>query len=553
MNDIKKIILVLVALFMTAVVPSFSQTADVRYAGVFYKTPSSQAGGDLVKQMYCDFAAGAAQPGTTVPTWYTENIPVKVPPALNTTVQDGTLSVRFLGTNVNAAVSTSATLRQPSTNYSINDYYFISDGFSTYYFQVLSGLGSSSGASNATFLNNLMVSFDASATGQNFPDGGITVKFLGKDVSAAVAGAAADRLPYHHYAVGEYYRVAYYSYFYYFEVMASAGAALTENILNPAWVSGHFGTYTFLPFTNITDGNLSLTRVSSCAGASARSSSTYYSVGDVYSLSGGAQNTTQCYQVTSVQNAFTFGPIAANNASNRSFVSDPDPSGNQNNTDPWVSSALIEYDQPYPQSADPTTNNYPNHCLALCMNVKCSNKPLGGSTYSISFPLQNVKFDVVKYYNNKNVENAEETPAVRTIDLYPTEGAARCGSYRCPGAAASGLTCNSATSYCEGSVSNHRSGLPGAYLYSSECTGTCKSFSPTDTPNCTPCGTGAAGIDTGGVCSWMVWNNDGTKSDDNTGIPFCAAWDGSYEIAGEFGKTNGQFAFRATVSTDVPG
>ncbi|MGN1058647.1 MAG: hypothetical protein ACI4Q7_04780, partial [Candidatus Avelusimicrobium sp.] len=39
----------------------------------------------------------------------------------------------------------------------------------------------------------------------------------------------------------------------------------------------------------------------------------------------------------------------------------------------------------------------------------------------------------------------------------------------------------------------------------------------------------------------------------NAKIRFCAAWDGSYPIAGEFGKTNGQFAFRATVATDVPG
>lgn len=49
----------------------------------------------------------------------------------------------------------------------------------------------------------------------------------------------------------------------------------------------------------------------------------------------------------------------------------------------------------------------------------------------------------------------------------------------------------------------------------------------------------------------MVFNNDGVETGEP--IPFCAAWDGSYEIAGEFGKSNGQFAFRATVATDVPG
>ncbi|MGN0016618.1 MAG: hypothetical protein ACI37O_04695, partial [Candidatus Avelusimicrobium sp.] len=49
----------------------------------------------------------------------------------------------------------------------------------------------------------------------------------------------------------------------------------------------------------------------------------------------------------------------------------------------------------------------------------------------------------------------------------------------------------------------------------------------------------------------MVFDDNGTESGQS--IPFCAAWDGSYEIAGEFGKSNGQFAFRATVATDVPG
>lgn len=38
-----------------------------------------------------------------------------------------------------------------------------------------------------------------------------------------------------------------------------------------------------------------------------------------------------------------------------------------------------------------------------------------------------------------------------------------------------------------------------------------------------------------------------------TKIPFCVAWDGSYEIDGEFGKSNGQFGFRANVKTKWPG
>ena len=207
-------------------------------------------------------------------------------------------------------------------------------------------------------------------------------------------------------------------------------------------------------------------------------------------------------------------------------------SGNDPDTnkvqDPWVGSALIEYDQPYP-SDDPTKNKYPNHCLALCMNVFCSNKPNGGSTYSLAFPLQQIKFDIVKYYNNKNVEDPEQAPAIRTIDLYPNQESAKCGSYRCPGGPESGNTCNSALYY-----SDKDSG------------GYCKSFATGQSASGCSCNANK-------VCNFAVFNNDGTPSNGNASIPFCAAWDGSYEISGEFGKTNGDFAFRATVATDVPG
>lgn len=215
--------------------------------------------------------------------------------------------------------------------------------------------------------------------------------------------------------------------------------------------------------------------------------------------------------------------------SNRSFYYGKSPSGNQNATDPWVSSALIEYDQPYSNiAASNNTTSYPNHCLALCMNVYCTNRPTGGSTYSISFPLQQVKFDIVKYYNNKNVENPEESPAIRTIDLYPAPQEAKCGSYRCPGSRDSGNTCNSAQCYTIGDG------------------GSCYKFS-----DGTACNYECTCSD--GVCNYAVFNSDGIRSDDNQAIPFCAAWDGSYEIAGEFGKSNGQFAFRATVATDTNG
>ena len=234
--------------------------------------------------------------------------------------------------------------------------------------------------------------------------------------------------------------------------------------------------------------------------------------------------------------------ITKTSGENRSFTNDPAPLKNGNTNDPWASSALIEYDQPY---LSPTAENkYPNHCLALCMNVYCTNKPMSQSTYSISFPLQQVKFDIVKYYNNKNIANPEESPAVRTIDLYPdTESnAAKCGSYHCPGGPDDGYVCPAPTHEW--------------------VNGTCYKFGTT-TPDPEGCGKGTSSNGTtthnnvngtncpNKTCSWVIFNNDGTRS--NQPIPFCAAWDGSYEIAGEFGKSNGQFGFRASVATDFPG
>lgn len=218
-------------------------------------------------------------------------------------------------------------------------------------------------------------------------------------------------------------------------------------------------------------------------------------------------------------------------ANNRSFTTKPYPSSNANKQDPWVSSALIEYDQPYP--APKEANNYPNHCLALCMQVVCTNRPMAQATYSIAFPLQNITFDIVKYYNGKNIKDAEGTPAIRSIDLYPNtaDKSAKCGSYRCPGGPNDGYTCT-APKY------ELRDGLcyavGGGLVSSSYCT---IGDNDANCPNKN--------------CQFIIFNNDGQASDKE--ITFCAAWDGSYDIAGEFGKSNGDFAFRATVATDFPG
>ncbi len=232
-----------------------------------------------------------------------------------------------------------------------------------------------------------------------------------------------------------------------------------------------------------------------------------------------------------------WGTSVMSTTNERSFVYSPAPTGNDNKTDPWISSALIEYDQPYP-STTPADNEYPNHCLALCMNVVCTNKPMSQSTYSIAFPLQNIKFDIVKYYNGKNIENPEETPAVRTISLYPDTNSqdAICGSYHCEGAAAGDPCPAPVYQMINGTISKIGGGTVPT------CTGgnVCDGKDHTGSGDC-----GSSKYD----C--IVFDNNGQP--DGKPIPFCAAWDGSYEIAGEFGKSNGNFAFRATVSTDFPG
>lgn len=264
-----------------------------------------------------------------------------------------------------------------------------------------------------------------------------------------------------------------------------------------------------------------------------------YTIGDRYSLVANGGNYYHYTVVGFVSNGVSIG-VFDGAPNNRSFIygSAVSPTSNANSTDPWVSSALIEYDQPYP-NVTPADNTYPNHCLALCMNVYCNNKPIGGSTYSIAFPLQNIKFDIVKYYNNKNVENPEETPAIRTIDLYPQQGvASSCGSYHCVDAA------------CGEPCAGARYAQIGSTCYDLLNNNTVVSPCPSACTPTTTCPTNGTGT---GKNNCVVFDNNGVTSMSDAAVPFCAAWDGSYEINGEFGKTNGNFAFRATVKTDVPG
>ncbi len=270
----------------------------------------------------------------------------------------------------------------------------------------------------------------------------------------------------------------------------------------------------------------------------------------------------------------------SNTAEDRSFVTSPAPAGNQNQTDPYVSSALIEYDQPYPTSkitkskipsgqphagkyAWSIDNAYPNHCLSLCMDVVCTNYPLGASTYSIAFPIQDISFDIVKYYNGRNISNPDDATPVRTIAVYPTfvtyngkdyvqQNAIRCGSYKCSNynvssSSSSWSSCIGAEFACEWfSKAAGGKSCDGKY-----CHGTCWRIStgeiaatPDDEIYC-------AEPEQIGNSNCLVFNHDGAES--GTAMRFCTAWDGSYEHEGELGKSNGMFAFRGHIATNFPG
>ena len=260
--------------------------------------------------------------------------------------------------------------------------------------------------------------------------------------------------------------------------------------------------------------------------------------------------------------AANLGTDLKNSASNRSFVGGSLTNANGSAyADPWENSALIEYDQPYPAPSSPASpavaNNYPNHCLGLCMTVYCANKPLAMSTYSIAFPLQTIKFDIVKYYGGKNIASSNDTPPIRTLTMYPGSGQNGtvkaedyiCGSYHCYDAQ-NGTTCPSANLYCSkvnGTMKCKAEGATGAPTLAYITEGCQDSGVTAAGQQC--CTNKYGGVK--GATNCVIFDDNGREY--GSPMSFCAGWDGSYEISGEFGKTNGQYGFRATVQSDVPG
>ena len=227
-----------------------------------------------------------------------------------------------------------------------------------------------------------------------------------------------------------------------------------------------------------------------------------------------------------------------------------------NNTtfvDPWKNSALIEFDQEYIYDNVITSGIsasdvafYPNHCLRLCAQVTCANparKTEGSSssgnsinTYydvqSSDFPIQSVLFEVFKYQPGSNPYNQESTPPIRTIALTPQGGNTCKGVPVCTGLLAGNLQYKN----CCDCINNE-----------SNCKIKTGAISPGSDYNCAA---------SGNACEGITAKFNGDKDAcyaGTTTLTFCAGWDGSYEIDGEFGKSNGQFGFRAHIQTKWPG
>lgn len=245
------------------------------------------------------------------------------------------------------------------------------------------------------------------------------------------------------------------------------------------------------------------------------------------------------------------------------------PESNRTTNDPWVSSGLIEYDQPYPT---PTSVQYPNQCLGLCASFSCSNLPIGQTTYSVAFPLQRITFDIFKYYNGKNPKNPDEVPSVRSIDVYPAQNSANyarytCGSYHCSNAGMDDTEhskiaeCLGAHWICDGtycwksSMTKESAGCSGSSPVQSASATASNCYRQDTSVQC--CGTECSYANYSRGCCYGAGHSDCVISDQNgaetnTTLSFCTGWDGFYEMAGEFGKSNGQFGFRATAYTNVP-
>ncbi|MBR2392002.1 MAG: hypothetical protein IKA93_00295, partial [Elusimicrobiaceae bacterium] len=111
---------VLALLFVAASLPLFAQTAEVRYAGVFYKDGAT---GDSVNNMYCDWADPDSvikkfKTASSIPSFYTGSSIGGSTLSVNDTDTDGDYIVQLIQKTASSFPS-GAVSRSDSTNYSL--------------------------------------------------------------------------------------------------------------------------------------------------------------------------------------------------------------------------------------------------------------------------------------------------------------------------------------------------------------------------------------------------------------------------------------------------
>lgn len=212
--------------------------------------------------------------------------------------------------------------------------------------------------------------------------------------------------------------------------------------------------------------------------------------------------------------------------------------------DPFKVSSLIEFDLPHNHN-DPisTFNNnsyvYPNHCLEICITVRCQPELWQGSNedYNASgmptFPLQKVTFEIFKFLEQRNPLSPDDSPAIRTIEIYPDpkQGRAECyGFAPCSSTNAADLS--------ESGACSEGGGPDNGFIE--------------DTPEGKSCLKGCGYYRADGATVNRNATGDAclAKCLRQQEVTFCAPWSGEYNFDSEFAKSNGTFGFRGRVETE---
>ncbi|WP_428898244.1 hypothetical protein Dip518_000435 [Parelusimicrobium proximum] len=191
---------------------------------------------------------------------------------------------------------------------------------------------------------------------------------------------------------------------------------------------------------------------------------------------------------------------------------------NPTNTTYYATGSFLGYRATTNQSYTPYTYTdatasdrflYPNHCLQLCVSVKCMPEVYEAATGTPTFPIQKVTFEIFKFLQQNNPLDENASPPIRTIEMYPSgiSSSNKCyGFQACP------------TSEGVRDCSKKSLTVDSDFLS-------------------TPLGQARCGGNPSSPACISAAQNEQVMT-------FCTPWDGSYNFNSEFAKTNGTFGFR---------